>query len=73
MTSRSSLPALKAARNVFLGLEHGGGGLDDAVLGLDRRDLDHRPAEVALDQTQAAFGVERVRGGAQDVAVEAVP
>ncbi|MNN66310.1 hypothetical protein D3C81_1818770 [compost metagenome] len=61
------LAVLEGLQGVFLGLEHGGRGLDDAVLGLDRRDLDHRPAQIALHQTQAAVFLERVRRRAQHV------
>ena len=43
------------------------------MLRLDGRDLDHRAAEVALQQAQAAFVVERVLDGTQDVAVQATP
>jgi hypothetical protein len=70
-TSRNSLPSLEGLQCVFLGLEHGGGGLDDAVLGLDGRDLDDRAAQVALDQAQAALLVEGVGGRAQDVEIQA--
>ncbi len=66
------LAVLEGLKRVFLRLEHGGGGLDDAVLRLDRRDLDHRPAEVALHQPQTPLAVERVRGGPQGGQVQAL-
>ena len=40
-------------------LEHERRGLDDEVLGLQRRGLDHRAAEVALHQPHPAVGRER--------------
>ncbi|MNT11726.1 hypothetical protein D3C72_1466210 [compost metagenome] len=66
------LAVLEGLQGVFLGFEHGGGGLDDAVLGFDRRDLDHRPAQIPLHQPQPALLVEGIGGGAQDVEVEAL-
>src|SRR5690606_36177663 len=63
---------LEGLQGVLLGFEYGGGGLDDAILRLDRRDLDDGAAEIALDEAQAALAVEGIGGGAENVRVQTV-
>ena len=41
------------------------------MLRLDRRDLDHAPAEIAAQQLEAALGRERLRGGTDDRGIAA--
>ena len=54
------LAALEGVGELVLVVEHQGRRLDDVPLGLDRRDLDHRPAEIALEQLEPARGAERL-------------
>ncbi len=68
-TSRSSSRRENAVRNADLVGEHPGGRLDHAVLGGDRRHLDHGVAEGAAEHPQATVGRERLGDRAQHVGV----
>ena len=61
----------KRGLDLFLIVKHACRGLDDMVLRLDRRGLDHRLAEVAGQHGEPAGRLERIGSWPQDLLVQA--
>ncbi len=69
--SRSSSPGLEGRHDLFLRVEDDRRCLHYLVFGVHRGNLDHRPAEIALEQLQSARFGKGLRQLAQDIVVTA--
>ncbi len=62
--------ALERGNEFFLFVKHDRRRFDDAMRGLDRGSLHHGAAEIAFQQADAAFAIEWIVDGAEDIAVQ---